>query len=145
MRETSDFFHYLRLLVYWYAPQVLSWIRLLARLVHFNYCIFLVSQHQTPVLRKLQMSQTLRSWLATMLEKPTFLINHWITFMWTFVLNMREEQWTERHWWHTLICLTVLPRAGPTYNSVYFSLNRIIKNQMQLTELIWRDKLNVIS
>lgn len=36
----------------------------------------------------------------------------------------------------TLICLTILPRAGPTYNSVYFSLNGIIKNQMQLAEPI---------
>lgn len=49
---------------------------------------------------------------------------------------MREEQQAGRNRRYTLIYLTILPRAGPTYNSVYFSLNRIIKNQMQLTELI---------
>ena len=89
-------------------------------------------------------AQTSDHSLSMMLEKPvsyqSFLLITFYRILPKYEKN--NEQWS---WRNTLIHLTILLRASPACNSVYFSLSRIIKNQMQLTDLIWRDKINGIS
>lgn len=82
--------------------------------------------------------------ISMVLERPVFYQSFLLITCYR-IIPKYEKSNEQRSWRNTLIHLTILLRASPACNSVYFSLARIIKNQMQLTELIWTDKINGIS